>query len=253
MSTAPVFLAGSLDTAAPGHTLVLDGAEGRHAVAVRRLRAGEDIVLTDGRGTGAVGTVASVTGRDRLDVLVTEVRREPEPAPRVTVVQALPKGDRGELAVETMTETGVDRIVPWAAARCVTQWRAERGAKALAKWRATAREAGKQARRLRFPEVTDPVTTRQAAGLLAGASFAAVLHESGTEALSGAPLPVDGGAGDGGIVLVVGPEGGVSPEELAAFAAAGARPYRLGPTVLRTSTAGTVALALCLGRTRRWA
>jgi 16S rRNA (uracil1498-N3)-methyltransferase len=163
------------------------------------------------------------------------------------VVQALPKGDRGELAVETMTETGVDAIVPWAAARCVTQWRAERGAKALAKWRSTAREAAKQSRRLRFPDVADLMTTRQVADLLARAAFAAVLHEEGSQPLAVAALP-----DDGDIVLVVGPEGGVAPDELDAFAAAGAKPYRLGPTVLRTSTAGVAATALLLGRTGRW-
>ena len=167
--------------------------------------------------------------------------------PRITVVQALPKGDRGELAVETMTETGVDAVVPWAAARCITQWKGERGAKSLAKWRATAREAGKQSRRLRFPEVADAATTKQVAALLAEADFAAVLHEEGAEPLATAELPAQGS-----IVLVVGPEGGVSPEELAAFAEAGAKPYRLGRSVLRTSTAGTAATALLLGRTGRW-
>ncbi|MFE4915066.1 16S rRNA (uracil(1498)-N(3))-methyltransferase [Streptomyces sp. NPDC056652] len=243
--TAPVFVAenGGLRVG----TVTLDGPEGRHAVSVRRLRVGEEIVLTDGAGTGAYGTVAAVEGKDRLDVAVTEVRTEPEPTPRITVVQALPKGDRGELAVETMTETGVDAIVPWQAARCITQWKGDRGAKALAKWRATAREAGKQSRRLRFPEVTDALSARQVAALLADADFAAVLHEEGGEPLATAPLPAEGR-----IVLVVGPEGGVSPQELTAFAEAGARPYRLGPSVLRTSTAGTAATALLLGRTGRW-
>ncbi|MFJ7999162.1 16S rRNA (uracil(1498)-N(3))-methyltransferase [Streptomyces sp. NPDC096310] len=246
--TAPVFVV------APGAlragTVTLDGPEGRHAVSVRRLRVGEEIVLTDGAGTGGYGTVSAVEGKDRLDVAVTEVRTEAEPTPRITVVQALPKGDRGELAVETMTETGVDAVVPWAAARCVTQWRGERGAKALAKWRSTAREAGKQSRRVRFPEVADAMTTKQVAALLATADFAAVLHEdrdADSAALAAAELPVAGS-----IVLVVGPEGGVSPEELTAFAAVGARPYRLGATVLRTSTAGTAATALLLGRTGRW-
>ncbi|MFE7772798.1 16S rRNA (uracil(1498)-N(3))-methyltransferase [Streptomyces sp. NPDC057445] len=241
--TAPVFL---VDHVHAG-TVTLDGPEGRHAVSVRRLRVGEEIVLTDGHGTGAYGTVAAVEGKDRLDVTVTELREEPEPAPRISVVQALPKGDRGEVAVETMTETGVDAIVPWAASRCITQWKGDRGAKSLAKWRATAREAGKQSRRLRFPEVADAATTRQVAQLIAGADFAAVLHEEGAEPLAGAPLPATGD-----IVLVVGPEGGVSPEELAAFAQAGAKPYRLGRSVLRTSTAGTAASALLLGRTGRW-
>jgi 16S rRNA (uracil1498-N3)-methyltransferase len=243
--TAPVFLADSAPLVRG--TVVLDGPEGRHAVSVRRLRAGEAVVLTDGAGTGAHGTVTAVEGKDRLEVEVTDVRTEPEPRPRITVVQALPKGDRGELAVETMTETGVDAVVPWAAARCVTQWKGERGLKSLAKWRNTAREAGKQSRRMRFPEVTDLASTKRVGELLSGAALAAVLHEEGAEPLATAELPVDGE-----LVLVVGPEGGVSPEELAAFAEAGAKPYRLGPSVLRTSTAGTAAAALLLGRTGRW-
>ncbi|MGW8376181.1 16S rRNA (uracil(1498)-N(3))-methyltransferase [Streptomyces sp. ODS28] len=249
--SAPVFLA-ETSQLTPG-TVVLEGPEGRHAVSVRRLRTGEEVVLTDGSGTGAYGTVAGVEGKDRLEVEIAEVRTEEEPRPRITVVQALPKGDRGELAVETMTETGVDAIVPWSAARCITQWKGERAAKSLAKWRNTAREAGKQSRRLRFPEVDEPASTKRVCELLSGAALAAVLHESSdgegrpAEPLASAALP-----SDGEIVLVVGPEGGVSPEELAAFAEAGARPYRLGPSVLRTSTAGTAAAALLLGRTGRW-
>jgi 16S rRNA (uracil1498-N3)-methyltransferase len=247
--TAPVFLLGGPDApplTGPG-TVPLTGPEGRHAVSVRRMRVGEEIVLTDGAGIGAYGTVAAVEGKDRLEVTVTDVRTEPAPRPRITVVQALPKGDRGELAVETMTETGVDVIVPWTASRCITQWRGERTAKSLARWRATAREAGKQSRRLRFPHVTEPATTAKVAPLLAGAAFAGVLHEDGAAPLATAVLPEEGD-----IVLVVGPEGGVSPDELDAFAEAGAEPYRLGRTVLRTSTAGTAATALLLARTGRW-
>ncbi|MFD4696836.1 16S rRNA (uracil(1498)-N(3))-methyltransferase [Streptomyces niveus] len=244
--TAPVFVVDATVGLRPG-TVTLEGPEGRHAVSVRRLRVGEEVVLTDGAGNGAHGTVAAVHGKDRLDVEVTGVRTEAEPAPRITVVQALPKGDRGEVSVETMTETGVDAIVPWQAARCITQWKGERGAKSLAKWRATAREAGKQSRRLRFPEVAEAASSKEVAALLAAADFAAVLHEEGSEPLATAQLP-----GAGSIVLVVGPEGGVSPDELALFADAGATPYRLGPTVLRTSTAGTAACALLLGRTGRW-
>nr|BFD84924.1 16S rRNA (uracil(1498)-N(3))-methyltransferase [Streptomyces sp. Xyl84] len=243
--TAPVFVAGRLEDG-PGQ-FVLDGAEGRHAVSVKRLQPGERVVLTDGAGRWAEGEVSATEGKDRLVVQLGPVSEEAPPSPRITVVQALPKGDRGELAVETMTEVGVDAIVPWAASRCITQWKGERGLKALGKWRATAREAGKQSRRVRFPEVADAATTKQVAALLAEADFAAVLHESGRERLATAHLPARGE-----IVLVVGPEGGVSPEELALFAEAGAGPYVLGPTVLRTSTAGTAAAALLLGRTGRW-
>ncbi|RBM20249.1 16S rRNA (uracil(1498)-N(3))-methyltransferase [Streptomyces sp. PT12] len=249
MTTAPVFVHDSLTAVGRGAALLLEGPEGRHAVSVRRLRVGEAVVLTDGEGTGAFGTVAAVEGKDRLTVEVGEVWHEPPPRPWITVVQALPKGDRGELAVETMTETGVDAIIPWSAARCVTQWRGERGARSLAKWRATAREAGKQARRTRFPRVAAAMPTREVAEWLAKeAAFAAVLHEGATAPLATAPLP---DAGE--LVLIVGPEGGVTPDELAAFTAAGATPYRLGPTVLRTSTAGTAAAALLMGRTGRWA
>jgi 16S rRNA (uracil1498-N3)-methyltransferase len=245
--TAPVFLVDSSALDGSPSKVTLTGPEGRHAVSVRRLEPGEEIVLTDGTGRGAYGVVAAVSGKDVLDVEVRETRTEPPPAVRITVVQALPKGDRGELAVETMTEAGVDAVVPWAAARCVTQWRGERGAKALGKWRSTAREAAKQARRLRFPSVAEMMTTRQVAGLLSGAAFAGVLHEEGSAALASAVLPPSGD-----IVLVVGPEGGVSPEEIAAFGAAGADPYRLGPTVLRTSTAGVAAASVLLARTGRW-
>ncbi|MEZ0065654.1 16S rRNA (uracil1498-N3)-methyltransferase [Streptacidiphilus sp. MAP12-20] len=245
--TAPVFLLDTDRLAPVGRVIRLDGPEGRHAVAVKRLTVGEELVLTDGQGAGVRGTVAAVEGKDALDVSVTEVLAEPEPPLRITVVQALPKGDRGELAVELMTEVGVDEIVPWSASRCITQWKGERGAKSLAKWRATAREAGKQSRRLRFPLVHDLMTTRQVATLLASATFPAVLHEEGAAPLAAADLPATGS-----VVLVVGPEGGVSADELAAFATAGAGAYLLGPSVLRTSTAGVAAGALLLGRSGRW-
>ncbi|MFD7244303.1 16S rRNA (uracil(1498)-N(3))-methyltransferase [Streptomyces massasporeus] len=244
--TAPVFVVEHFD-AGGGGRYVLDGPEGRHAVSVKRLRAGEDVILTDGAGRWADCVVLGTEGKDRLILQLDSVSEEPAEQPRVTVVQALPKGDRGELAVETMTEVGVDAIVPWAAARCITQWKGERGGKALGKWRATAREAGKQSRRVRFPEVAEAATTKQVAALLAGADFAAVLHESGDEPLATAELPATGD-----IVLVVGPEGGVAPEELALFEEAGAQAYRLGRSVLRTSTAGTAAAAVLLARTGRW-
>ncbi|MGW7067531.1 16S rRNA (uracil(1498)-N(3))-methyltransferase [Streptomyces sp. NPDC054855] len=250
--TAPVFVVETfepIEKAAAGGDgrYVLDGPEGRHAVSVKRLHAGEDVVLTDGAGRWANCVVEDTEGKDRLILRMVSVREEEPQEPRITVVQALPKGDRGELAVETMTETGVDAIVPWSASRCITQWKGERGLKALGKWRATAREAGKQSRRVRFPEVADAMSTKQVAALLASADLAAVLHEEGSEPLATAGLPAAGH-----IVLVVGPEGGVSPDELAAFADAGAKPYRLGRSVLRTSTAGTAAAALLLGRTGRW-
>ncbi|MFF3668246.1 16S rRNA (uracil(1498)-N(3))-methyltransferase [Microtetraspora malaysiensis] len=246
--SVPVFLA-DLSAAASGgqgDRVLLDGPEGRHAAAVRRLRPGERIDLTDGAGLVAECVVRDVA----KDSLTAEVLRryEVEAArPRLVVVQGLPKGDRGELAVEMMTEAGVDVIVPWAASRCVTQWKGERAGKALARWRSTAREAGKQARRFHLPEVTEQATTAQVAELLSGAALGVVLHEEAARPLSGLPLPADGD-----VVVVVGPEGGITDEEIAAFRAAGAVPALLGPTVLRTSTAGVAAAAVLLTRCGRW-
>ncbi|HEX2316310.1 MAG TPA: 16S rRNA (uracil(1498)-N(3))-methyltransferase [Thermomonospora sp.] len=243
--TAPVFLAEPGRLAAD--RVVLDGPEGRHAVTVRRLRPGERVDLTDGAGLLAECLVAEVSGKDTLVLDVLTRHRYDPPSPRLVVVQALPKGDRGELAVETMTEVGVDEIVPWQADRCVTRWRPDRRDKALARWRATAREAAKQSRRPRLPDVPDLATTDQVAARLATAARALVLHETATTPLRTVDLP-----GEGAIVVVVGPEGGITDAELTRFTGSGATPVRLGPTVLRTSTAGTAAAAVLLTLTTRW-
>ncbi|MGI8335363.1 16S rRNA (uracil(1498)-N(3))-methyltransferase [Actinomadura scrupuli] len=241
----PVFLAEPGRLAAD--RVVLDGPEGRHAATVRRLRAGERVDLTDGAGLLAECVVAVVAGRETLELDVLTRRRTPAPDPRIVVVQALPKGDRGELAVELMTEVGVDEIVPWQAGRCVTQWKPDRRDKALGRWRSTAREAAKQARRAWLPEITDLATTADVAVRLASAASAVILHEEAQEPLSGLVTPAKGD-----LVVVVGPEGGVTEEELERFAAAGGVPALLGPTVLRTSTAGVAAAAVLLAATGRW-
>lgn len=237
------YFVGRVAGAAVGAALVVEGDEARHAV-VRRVRVGEQVAVTDGAGTTAVGSVSEIT-KSALTVTVSAVESAPAPAPHVTVVQAIPKGDRAELAVEVLTEIGVDRIVPWQASRCVAVWRGERAGKSLARWRATARESGKQARRAWHPEVTEPASTAAVAALLEGADVAVVLHETGEESISVLDVPEDGY-----VVIVVGPEGGINEEELTAFH--GAHVVRMGEPVLRTSTAGVAAVAALLSRTRRW-
>jgi len=227
--------------------ITLTGAEGKHASTVRRMSPGERVDVTDGAGLVAECVVTAARPGE-LDLAVVERRHEPEPACRVVVVQAILKGDRGELAVELMTEVGVDVIVPWAAQRCVASWRPDRQDRALARWRASAREAAKQSRRPRFSEVVAAAKTADVVDRVARASLACVLDHGAQEALGSAALP---DAGD--IVLVVGPEGGISPAERAELAAAGAVPVRLGPSVLRASSAGAIAAALVLSRCGRWA
>jgi 16S rRNA (uracil1498-N3)-methyltransferase len=213
---------------------------------VRRIRPGEQVDLTDGAGLVAECEVSAVRAGE-LELRVRRRRFEPAPQLRVTVIQAIPKGDRGELAVEMMTEVGVDVVVPWAAARCVARWRGDRTGKPLARWRAAARESAKQARRAWIPEVTDPVGTPAAARRAAAAACAVVLDQAAPRRLADVPVPLTGE-----IVIVAGPEGGLTGDETAAFAAAGAHGARLGPSVLRTSTAATVAAALVLSRSGRW-
>jgi 16S rRNA (uracil1498-N3)-methyltransferase len=231
---------------AVGGSAVLDGPEGHHAAVVRRLAVGEHIALTDGAGTVVRGRVTEVD-RGSLTAEVLEVSTLVAESPRVVVVQAVPKGDRGELAVEMLTEVGVDVIVPWAAARSIARWRGERADKALAKWRTAAREAAKQSRRAWFPEVRAVAETAEVVALLSSASVPVVLHEAASGPLADVPVP-----GRGEIVIVVGPEGGITDEELAAFADVGAEPLRLGSSVLRSSTAGVAAAAALLARTPRW-
>jgi 16S rRNA (uracil1498-N3)-methyltransferase len=228
-----------------GARVVLDGAEGRHAATVRRTRVGEQLLVADLTGRTAVTTVEAVDGAS-LELVVTRVAEEPPPDPRFVLVQALAKGDRDEQAVEAATEYGVDEVVPWQAARSIVQWRGERGAKARRKWESTAVAAAKQSRRARVPVVADVVTTRSLAERAAGAAATYLLHEEATTPLAAQVLP-----DRGDVLLVVGPEGGVTPEEVASLEAVGAVAVRLGPTVLRSSSAGPAALAV-LNAAGRW-
>lgn len=246
-TTPPVFL---VDTLPAGQNGVLTGEEARHAATVRRMRTGERLTLSDGDGGLARCTIAGVrTGRDaEVEVTVDERWSVPEPPLRVTVAQALVKGDRGELAVELATEAGADAVVPWRAARSVARWDdGPRGAKALGRWRTTVRSAAKQARRSRVPEVTEPVETVELARLVSGAAATLVLDATAEHGLAGADLP-----DEGEIVLIVGPEGGIAPEEMRSLLDAGATAVRLGPEVLRTSTAAAVTLGALGALTGRW-
>ena len=243
-SRPPVFLADPATLAAD--VVVLDGPEGRHAATVRRLGVGERADLTDGTGLVAECVVTAARA-GTLELSVLARRREPRPDPALVVAQALPKGEHGPLAVDLMTEGGVDVIVPWAAQRCVTRWAGERGDRALARWRAAAAQAAKQSRRAWLPEVTGPATTAELAQRVAKASMAVLLDPAGPVTLGALDFPA---AGD--IMLIVGPEGGVSQAEAQELARAGAVTARLGPTVLRTSSAGLAAAAIVASRCGRW-
>lgn len=229
-----------------GEVIELTGDEGRHAVSVKRTSVGEQIELVDGHGTRAVITVTGVSGKDRLTGVVDCAANEPASRPNVTVIQALPKAARSELTVDLLTQAGADVIVPWQAGRSVANW-GKKQDKGLAKWRAAARAAAKQSRRSRIPEITPVADQAAVAALIQAAPLALMLHEDATGKITDQPV-----AQADSVVLIIGPEGGISPAELDAFTTAGAHPVRLGPEVLRTASAGMVALAALGAVTDRW-
>lgn len=246
--TAPLFLVpvGSLDADDEGgpRTLRLDGPEGRHAADVQRIGVGEEVLVSDGRGRAASCTV---TGADPgvLQLSVDSLWTVAEPQPRLVLVQALAKGDRDLMAVEAATELDVDEVVPWQADRSIVRWRAERAQKAHRKWEQIVRAATKQSRRVRVPVVADLASRAELVARVSESALTLVLHEQAEEPLAQVDLPEQGE-----VLVVVGPEGGIAPEELTALTTVGARPVRLGRTVLRASSAGPAALAVLNARAR---
>ena len=234
--TDPLFLA-DLDAPKVGEEFTLTGDEGRHAAGVRRIRVGENVTVADGAGTGIRGPVTAVD-KASVTLTVAEVLTAGTPRVRYTAVQALAKGDRAELAVEMLTEVGVDRIVPWQASRSVVRWTNDREGRQLGRWRAIARSATKQSRRLRVPIVTAAVSTDELGLLVSQQATALILREGASLPLAALDLPAEGE-----VLVIVGPEGGLTDGEIATFEAAGARQVLVSDAVLRTSTAGVVALA----------
>jgi 16S rRNA (uracil1498-N3)-methyltransferase len=237
-----------------GALAVVDGDEGFHAATVRRIRPGEELTLGDGAGDLA-SCVVEQAGREGLRARVLERWSVAPGRPPVTVVQALPKSERSELAIELATEAGADAFLAWQASRCVASWQGARLDKGLRRWRAVARSAARQSRRAHIPRVdgvlSTPALTQLIRDEVAGGAAVLALHESATDRL--ADVLADSAAGQpNSLLLVVGPEGGIAPDEIAALTGAGAVSVRLGPQVLRTSTAAAVALGALGVLTSRW-
>ena len=242
--TAAEFLVNPGEISKETKTFTLDGDEGRHAATVKRMREGEVIHLCDGQGTRAIASVVKVH-KNSLDLGIDQFTFEEAPEPRFVVVQALAKGERAELAVEMLTEVGADAIIPWRAEHSIGKW--DSVEKGLEKWRRTSRESAKQSRRAWIPEISNLKSTAEVCEMMSQAQSVFVLHESADQALAACAIREQGT-----IMIVVGPEGGISPDELAAFSAAGARVVHMGASVMRTSTAGAIAVGGLLMRSQRW-
>ncbi len=219
-----------------GGQVHLTGREAHHAAVVRRIRVGEEVTVTDGQGRGVLGLVVSADPA-HVSVEVAKIVSQPVRRPAVTVVQALPKKDRAELAVDLMTEVGVDHIIPWQATRSIVKWTPDRAEASRLKWVAVAREASKQARRLTFPTIDELATTSQVAEMVRTTAHCFVMHETATKPVVEANL-----AGVEQCLIIIGPEGGLTDQEVDLFTTYGGQTWSLGPTVLRTSTAGAVAI-----------
>ena len=235
---ASLYLNPALDSADIGSPVTISGDEAKHAVTVARTRVGERLSIGNGRGLVVSGAVTSL---DPFTIEVEDVRRDPAPDPELWLVQALAKGDRDELAVQAATELGVSGVIPWAAERSVTRWEGAKLEKGRARWEAIVREASKQSIRAWVPEVLPLIST----GSITGAAL--VLDPTAEVALSAVALPTEGR-----ILLVVGPEGGISPRELELLEQGGGTRVRLGAEILRTSTAGPAAIAVLNARLGRW-
>ncbi|SLJ98034.1 16S rRNA (uracil(1498)-N(3))-methyltransferase [Arthrobacter sp. P2b] len=251
----PVFFtpAGSLDGVAPATRFILEGPEARHAVAVKRLSPGEAVDIVDGAGTRMSGRVTAASS-SALEVECTSVAVEDRPDVRLVLVQALAKGDRDELAIETATELGIDAVIPWQSERSIVRWKGDRAAKAHAKWQSVVTAAAKQARRAWVPEVRPAVDTAALSAAVEAAGLAVILHEDAVRPLRNVLEAWDGagGAAPREVLLIVGPEGGISPREVTKLCDKGAVTALLGHHVLRSSTAGPAAVVLASDILGRW-
>jgi 16S rRNA (uracil1498-N3)-methyltransferase len=246
---AHFYLSEELESASVGDRVAITGTEARHAVTVSRLAVGETVAIGNGAGLVVTGPVVTAEHTE-LAITVASVTTEPRRQPAVFLAQALAKGDRDELAVQAATELGVDGVIPWTAARSISRWEGAKVAKGRDRWTAVVREASKQSMRSWIPDVLDLVTTKQLiamASVIEPAEIRMLVLEP-TAALALGELETD----DRDLILVVGPEGGIAPQELDALAAAGASVVRLGDEVLRTSTAGPAALAVLNVKLGRW-
>jgi len=222
-----------------GQIYEFDNEDANHAVRVLRMAAGETFMLADGSGAWSQVKAFAIKKKSMEVEVMASGFQEALPT-TITVVQALPKSDRAKEAIELLTEAGVDRIVPWAASRSI--------GKASDKFAITAREASKQSRRLRIPEVTDIATTEQICEAIKLSDLAIAFHESSEVKLSNCVSSHNVAH----LLIIIGPEGGITSRELDQFKEAGAKIALMGRPVLRSAHAGIAAVAAVSALLKVW-
>ncbi|MBB2974517.1 16S rRNA (uracil1498-N3)-methyltransferase [Microbacterium endophyticum] len=232
-----------------GSEITLTGAEAHHAATVRRVRVGEQVTVSDGLGV-VIEAVATFVSPKEVGLRVFARKDVAPSTPRLVLVQALAKGGRDELAVQTATEFGVDEVIPWQSSRSISRWEGAKAEKSRLRWEAIVREASKQAHRAWIPRVHGVVDT-PALVAMPEDTLMLLLDPTASESLSYVKL-FDINRRGHKIALIVGPEGGFTESEIETLVAAGAERVRLGENVLRTSSAGPAALAVLNVRLSRW-
>ncbi len=263
--TAPVFYAPTVtvggqelplaEASEPGQIMLLGGEEGRHAAKAQRLRVGEVLDLVDGLGFRTQGFVIDATSQPGLMVEVQGSLQEAPTRPQIILVQGLAKGGRDEQAIETSTEVGVDAVIPWQADRSVVRWDPKKRGGAAQRWSRVLVAAMKQSRRAWLPKLEAPLTSTALTELVgrvhSAGDLVLVCHESATEPIAGVLVQNDVSS-RAAVYVIVGPEGGITDQELDGFVGAGAIPVLLGPHVLRSSTAGPAAIVAVNIESGRW-
>jgi 16S rRNA (uracil1498-N3)-methyltransferase len=243
----PLFRTEFATPPAAGLAVTLGGSEGKHAVNVRRMRVGEGIQLSNGKGLRVRGQVSAL-GNSSLTVSVESVEQEAQPLVGLTIIQALAKGDRDELSIQAATELGCWAVVPWQAERSISKWEGAKISKSVDRWQTIVSEAAKQSLRVFEPQVAQPLGSKQLVASVKEYDLVLVLDPTADKGLGSLALDLSHKS----VAIVVGPEGGISDHELEALEDSGAVRVHLGAPILRTSTAGVAAIAVIQAKLGLW-
>jgi 16S rRNA (uracil1498-N3)-methyltransferase len=242
----PLFFAAIGSDSAVGTSFTLGGPEAKHAISVRRMTIGESISVSDGSGVKMRGKVTKVK-KETLEISIESIEELFAPKSQLVLIQALAKGDRDELAIQACTELGLFGVIPWQADRSISIWKAEKKQKGQARWQSIVTEAAKQSLRAFIPRVEQVLDSQELISALEVFDQVLILEPEADKSITEINPPAEGK-----VAIVVGPEGGISEQELESFKKAGFSSVRLGRGVLRTSTAGMAAVSYLQAKLGDW-
>ena len=231
------------DQISTGQRQVLENDEAHHAIKVLRLNTGEVIKISDGVGNWVSGPIVEIAKKE-LFISITERGEIQAAKPELVLVQAITKSDRNKEMLELAVEAGVDRIIPWQSERSISKWQSD----SEQKWQVGIKQSCKQARQVKLPQLMQVMSTTEVIKSISEGGFGIVFHEEASTKFSDLTIPNS----QSSVYLVIGPEGGISEQELLSFQNIGSKVVRLGDTVLRSAHAGFAALSAVQTKLGRW-